>query len=200
MGMLDRVKGITPYANSGQLKPRRGAKPDTHTVRDDSGNTTAAQTERIKAKTAREDSQNADRRKMGMPEQPRERIKIGSTVETWHEPKSPEGKAILKDKAGKAKAIKKVNKESSKDPFAYERADSYTRAKKDEDQWGEMSGAGGSATAYIKGGSKAEMKQNDTNEANAARGKASEARAKADLDMYTAEAKRKRLSGKPPKI
>ena len=70
----------------------------------------------------------------------------------------------MKDKASKAKAIKKVNKESSKDPSAaYERAESYTRAKKDEDQWGEMSGAGGSATAYIQGGSKAEMKQNDKN-------------------------------------
>ena len=197
MGMLDRVKGIVPYANSGQLKPRRGAAPDTHTVRDDSGNTTGAQTERIKAKTAREDSQNADRRKMGMPEQPRERIKIGSTVETWHEPKSPEGKAILKDKASKAKAIKKVNKESSKDPSAaYERAESYTRAKKDEDQWGEMSGAGGSATAYIQGGSKAEMKQNDKNEANMANRTKSEALAKADLADYG----RKRKAGELPKI
>ena len=46
MGMLDRVKGITPYANSGRLKPRVGAKADTHTVRDDSGNTTGAMTER----------------------------------------------------------------------------------------------------------------------------------------------------------
>ena len=197
MGMLDRVKGIVPYANSGQLKPRRGAAPDTHTVRDDSGNTTGAQTERIKAKTAREDSQNADRRKMGMPEQPRERVKTGSEVTTWHEPKSPEGKAILKDKAGKAKAIKKVNKESSKDPSAaYERAESYTRAKKDEDQWGEMSGAGGSATAYIQGGSKAEMKQNDKNEANMANRTKSEARAKADLADYG----RKRKAGELPKI
>ena len=167
MGMLDRVKGIMPYANSGQLKPRRGAAPDTHTVRDDSGNTSAAQTERIKAKTAREDSQNADRRKMGMPEQPRERVKIGSEVTTWHEPKSPEGKAILKDKAGKAKAIKKVNKEYSKeygkDDTVQARGESYGRAKKDEDQWGEMSGAGGSATAYIEGGSKKETKQHQAN-------------------------------------
>jgi len=197
MGMLDRVKGITPYANSGKLKPRRGAAPDTHTVRDDSGNTSAAQTERIKAKTAREDSQNADRRKMGMPELPRERIKIGSTVETWHEPKSPEGKAILKDKASKAKAIKKVNKEYSKDPMgAMERADSYTRAKKDEDQWGEMSGAGGSATAYIQGGSKAEIKQDDKNYKAKVNREASEARAKADLADYG----RKRKAGELPKI
>ena len=197
MGMLDRVKGIVPYANSGQLKPRRGAAPDTHTVRDDSGNTSEALTQRIAAKTSRENETTNQRRRLGMEPLPRERVKIGSEVTTWHEPKSPEGKAILKDKASKAKAIKKVNKESSKDPSAaYERAESYTRAKKDEDQWGEMSGAGGSATAYIQGGSKAEMKQNDKNEANMANRTKSEARAKADLADYG----RKRKAGELPKI
>ena len=165
MGMLDRVKGIVPYANSGQLKPRVGAQKDTHTVRDDSGNTTQAQTERIKAKTAREDSQNADRRKMGMPEMPRERVKIGSEVTTWHEPKSPEGKAILKDKAGKAKAIKKVNKEYSKPKAQAESAErvaSYGRAKEDEKSpFG--SSTYGSAANYVEGGSKKETKQHQEN-------------------------------------
>lgn len=168
MGMLDRVKGITPYANSGKLKPRRGAAPDTHTVRDDSGNTTGAQTERIKAKTAREDSQNADRRKMGVTELSRERIKIGSTVETWHEPKSPEGKAILKDKAGKAKAMKKVNKEYGKEYGDYDdtvqaRSESYDRAKKDEAQWGDMAGPSSPSQTYKEGGSKAEIAKNQSN-------------------------------------
>ena len=191
MGII-RHKGGAGYGKG--YNPHPSAAPDTHTVRDDSGNTSAAQTERIKAKTAREDSQNADRRKMGMPEMPRERIKIGSTVETWHEPDSPEGSAILKEKASKAKAIKKVNKEYSKDSMgAMERAESYTRAKKDEDQWGEMSGAGGSATAYIQGGSKAEMKQNDKNEANMANRTKSEARAKASLASYSADKKAGRL-------
>ena len=59
-----------------------------------------------------------------------------------------------------------------------------------------MSGAGGSATAYIQGGSKAEMKQNDKNEANMANRTKSEARAKADLADYG----RKRKAGELPKI
>ena len=162
MGMLDKVKGIVPYANSGQLKPRVGAQKDTHTVRDDSGNTTGAMTER---RTKRE----ADDKKYGAPrpggalDTP---IKIGAEYTTFHEPKSAEGKAILKDKAGKAKAIKKVNKEYSKeyskDPMAAKgRSDSYNRAKKDEDTFGSQNP--GSAATYVEGGSKKETKQNQAN-------------------------------------
>lgn len=164
MGMI-RHKGGAGYGKG--YNPHPSAAPDTHTVRDDSGNTTAAQTERIKAKTAREDSQNADRRKMGMPEQPRERIKIGSTVETWHEPDSPEGSAILKDKAGKAKALKKVNKEYGKeygkDDTVQARSESYDRAKKDEAQWGDMAGPGSPSQTYKEGGSKAEIAKHQSN-------------------------------------
>ena len=167
MGMLDRIKGITPYANSGQLKPRRGAAPDTHTVRDDSGNTTAALTERIAAKTSRENMTTYQRGRLGMAPLPRERVKIGSEVTTWHEPKSPEGKAILKDKAGKAKALKKVNKEYGKeygkDDTVQARSESYDRAKKDEAQWGDMAGPGSPSQTYKEGGSKAEIAKNQSN-------------------------------------
>ena len=161
MGMLDRVKGIVPYANSGQLKPRVGAQKDTHTVRDDSGNTTGAMTER---RTKRE----ADYNKYGAPrpggalDTP---IKIGAEYTTFHEPKSAEGKAILKDKAGKAKAIKKVNKEYSKPKAQAESAErvaSYGRAKEDEKSpFG--SSTYGSAANYVEGGSEKETKQHQEN-------------------------------------
>lgn len=164
MGMI-KHKGGAGYGKG--YNPHPSAAPDTHTVRDDSGNTTGAMTERIAAKTSRENETTNQRGRLGMGPLPRERVKIGSEVTTWHEPKSPEGKAILKDKAGKAKAIKKVNKKYSKeygtDDTVQYRKNSYDRAKKDEDQFGEMSGAGGAATAYIEGGSKKEIKQNQEN-------------------------------------
>jgi len=102
----DKVNSITPYANSGQLKPRVGAKPDTHTVRDDSGNTTEAMTQR-----------RADRDAMPVgygpgyvaPGAKRPNVKIGAEYTTYHEPSSSEGSAILKDKKKSAKALKNVN-------------------------------------------------------------------------------------------
>jgi hypothetical protein len=109
----DKVNSITPYANSGQHKPRVGAKPDTHTVRDDSGNTTQAMTQR----RADRDATSASGPHSGYvnpsggdamgPKKPN--IKIGAEYTTYHEPSSPEGKAILKDKKKSAKALKKVN-------------------------------------------------------------------------------------------
>jgi hypothetical protein len=161
MGMLDRVKGITPYANSGQLKPRVGAQKDTHTVRDDSGNTTGAMTER---RTKREaiDKKYGAPRPGGALDTP---IKIGAEYTTYHEPKSPEGKAILKDKKKSAKAIKSVNKEYSKPKAQAESAErvaSYGRAKADEKSPFGSSNYG-SAANYVEGGSKKEIKQHQEN-------------------------------------
>ena len=111
----DKVNSIVPYANSGQLKPRVGAKPDTHTVRDDSGNTTEAMTQRradrdaaqpLRPSILQSNYVNPDGSPVGNP---RERVKIGAEYTTYHEPGSPEGKAILKDKKKTAKALKKVN-------------------------------------------------------------------------------------------
>lgn len=162
----DKVNSITPYANSGQHKPRVGAKPDTHTVRDDSGNTTQAMTQR-----------RADRDAMPVgygpgyiaPGTKRPNVKIGAEYTTYHEPSSPEGKAILKDKKKSAKALKKVN---SPKVMAESRAaaGSFEVAKKEEAErtdinnrmWGGNDSLiadkpSGSEAAYLKGGAKGEQ-------------------------------------------
>ena len=147
MGMI-RHKGGAGYGKG--YNPHPSAAPDT--VRDDSGMSTQAMTER----RAQRDAPRDPKARRTFP------IKIGAQYETWHEPDSPEGSAILKDKAGKAKALKKVNKEYgkeySKDDTVQARSESYDRAKKDEAQWGQGQDFGPAAT-YVKGGSKAEMKQ-----------------------------------------
>jgi hypothetical protein len=103
----DKVNSITPYANSGQHKPRVGAKPDTHTVRDDSGNTTGAMTQRRADRDAASTGNGGP--SILQSDADRKRVKIGAEYTTYHEPSSPEGKAILKDKKKSAKALKKVN-------------------------------------------------------------------------------------------
>jgi hypothetical protein len=103
----DKVNSIVPYANSGQLKPRVGAKPDTHTVRDDSGNTTEAMTQRRADRDAASTGNGGP--SILQSDTDRRRVKIGAEYTTYHEPGSPEGKAILKDKKKTAKALKNVN-------------------------------------------------------------------------------------------
>jgi hypothetical protein len=162
----DKVNSITPFANSGAHKPRVGAKPDTHTVRDDSGNTTEAMTQR-----------RADRDAMPVgygpgyvaPGAKRPNVKIGAEYTTYHEPSSPEGKAILKDKKKTAKALKNVN---SPKVMGESRAaaGSFEVAKKEEtkrmkDNRAIAGGEGtpfsekpsGSEEAYLKGGAKGEQ-------------------------------------------
>ena len=101
----DKVNSITPFANTSAHRPRVGAKVDTHTVRDDSGNTTQAMTQR----RAERDAAGSAGGPPPIPGQERRPIKIGAEYTTYHEPGSPEGKAILKDKKKTAKALKKVN-------------------------------------------------------------------------------------------
>lgn len=103
----DKVNSITPYANSGQLKPRVGAKPETHTVRDDSQNTTGAMTQRRKDRDASSTGNGGP--SILQSDTDRKRVKIGAEYTTYHEPGSPEGSAILKDKKKSAKALKNVN-------------------------------------------------------------------------------------------
>ena len=163
----DKVNSIVPYANSGQLKPRVGAKPDTHTVRDDSGNTTQAMTQRRADRDAA--STGTGGPSILQSDTDRKRVKIGAEYTTYHEPGSPEGKAILKDKKKTAKALKKVN-----DPkvMAESRAaaGSFEVAKKDEARRtknNQMLGAkegsafyekpSGSEAAYLEGGAKGEQ-------------------------------------------
>ena len=159
----DKVNSITPFANSGQHKPRVGAKPDTHTVRDDSGNTTQAMTER---RTKRDAQAKETREKMPWMAGVDSPIKIGAEYTTYHEPSSPEGSAILKDKKKSAKALKKIN--SPKEMAATkERGESYERAKesqrnrkiKDSAPWSKgESQPSGSEAAYIQGGAKTEKR------------------------------------------
>ena len=103
----DKVNSITPFANSGAHRPRVGAKPDTHTVRDDSGNTTQAMTQRRADRDAASTGNGGP--SILQSDADRKRVKIGAEYTTYHEPGSPEGKAILKDKKKTAKALKNVN-------------------------------------------------------------------------------------------
>lgn len=145
--------------HKGTPRPEQRVIPDTHTVRDDSGNTTGAMTQR-----------RADRDAAASAPQPptkKPNIKIGAEYTTFHEPNSPEGKAIKKSDAKKAKAIKKVNKEYTSeygtDDTVQARGQSYARAKKDEAQRGDMAGPGSPSENYKAGGSKAEMKKHREN-------------------------------------
>lgn len=160
MGII-KHKGGAGYGKG--YNPHPSAAPDTHTVRDDSGMSTQAMTERRAQRDAPRDPK-APRPIDGSSKPP---IKIGAQYETWHEPDSPEGSAILKDKAGKAKALKKVNKEYGKeygkDDTVQARSESYDRAKKDEAQWGDMAGPGSPSQTYKEGGSKAEIAKHQSN-------------------------------------
>ena len=167
MGMLDRVKGITPYANSGQLKPRVGAKADTHTVRDDSGNTTQAMTQRRADRD--EKAKGLSGPSILQSDADRKRVKIGAEYTTYHEPSSPEGKSILKDKKKSAKALKNVNSpkvraESKAAGMSYDVA---KKAETTRTNNNKTFGLGnnealsekpvGSEAAYLKGGAKGEQ-------------------------------------------
>ena len=162
--------------HKGNPRPGQRVVSDTHTVRDDSGNTTGAMTQRRAdrdaAASAPQPSANGKYyvHPDGSPANggaKKPNIKIGAEYTTYHEPTSPEGKAIVKDKAGKAKALKKVNKEYSKeygkDDTVQARSESYDRAKKDEAQWGDMAGPGSPSQTYKEGGSKAEIAKHQSN-------------------------------------
>ncbi len=170
----DKVNSIVPYANSGQLKPRVGAKPDTHTVRDDSQNTTQAMTQR---RADREETREVFEKHSYIAEakgNPPFRlsnppIKIGAEYTTYHEPSSPEGKSILKDKKKTAKALKSVNspKVMAESKAAGQSFDIAKAAEtkrmgnnkmlglKDGDSFAET--PSGSESSYIKGGAKGEQ-------------------------------------------
>ena len=170
----DKVNSIVPYANSGSLRPRVGAKKDTHTVRDDSGNTTQAMTQR---RADREETSKVFQKgsfiselegnppfKLNKPP-----VKIGAEYTTYHEPKSSEGKAILKDKKKSAKALKNVNSpkvraESKAAGMSYDVA---KKAETTRTNNNKTFGLGnnealsekpvGSEAAYLKGGAKGEQ-------------------------------------------
>ena len=175
MGIFNKIRGGAGAGkgyNSYQSKPAVGAKVDTHTVRDDSQNTTQAMTQR-----------RADRDAAPKPPgsgyinpdgsdavNPRQRVKIGAEYTTYHEPSSPEGSAILKDKKKTAKALKNVNSpkvmaESKAGAESFDRAKESQRQRKIKDSapWSKgESKPSGSEAAYIQGGSKTEKRYNET--------------------------------------
>jgi hypothetical protein len=175
MGIFNKIrggsgagKGYNPY----QLKPAVGAKVDTHTVRDDSQNTTQAMTQRRADRDAAPKPAHSGYIKPDGSDavNPRERVKIGAEYTTYHEPGSPEGKAILKDKKKTAKALKKVNdpkvmaeSKAAGQSFDVAKKDETRRMKnnkmlglKDGDAFAET--PSGSEAAYLKGGAKGEQK------------------------------------------
>lgn len=163
----DKVNSITPFANSGAHRPRVGAKPDTHTVRDDSGNSTQAMTQRRAERDAA--STGTGGPSILQSDTDRRRVKIGAEYTTYHEPGSPEGKAILKDKKKTAKALKNVNspkvKAESKaagQSFDVAKAEETKRKSMNHNMAGGQDTPfsqqpSGSEAAYLKGGAKAEQ-------------------------------------------
>jgi len=163
----DKVNSITPFANSGAHKPRVGAKPDTHTVRDDSGNTTGAMTQRRADRD--EKAKGLSGPSILQSDADRKRVKIGAEYTTYHEPSSPEGSAILKDKKKTAKALKNVNSpkvmaESKAAAGSFEVAKA-EETKRMKDNRAIAGGEGtpfsekpsGSEAAYLEGGAKGEQ-------------------------------------------
>jgi hypothetical protein len=175
MGFLSRIRGGAGAGrgyNSHYIPPKPS---ETHTVRDDSGNSTQAMTQRradrdaaqpLRPSILQSNYVNPDGSPVGNP---RERVKIGAEYTTYHEPSSPEGKSILKDKKKTAKALKNVN---SPKVMGESRAaaGSFEVAKKEEtkrmkDNRAIAGGEGtpfsekpsGSEEAYLKGGAKGEQ-------------------------------------------
>jgi hypothetical protein len=170
MGIFNKIrggsgagKGYNPY----QLKPAVGAKVDTHTVRDDSQNTTQAMTQRRADRDAASTGNGGP--SILQSDADRKRVKIGAEYTTYHEPDSPEGSAILKDKKKTAKALKKVNSpkvmgeaRAAAGSFEVAKKEETRRTKnnkmlglKDGDAFAEE--PSGSEAAYLKGGAKAEQ-------------------------------------------
>ena len=174
MGIFNKIRGGAGAGkgyNSYQSKPAVGAKVDTHTVRDDSQNTTQAMTAR---RTERDAAPKPPHSGYIKPDgsdamKPREKVKIGAEYTTYHEPSSPEGKAILKDKKKTSKALKNVNSPKVRDE-ARAAGGSFRVAKDEEtkrmDSNRRIAGGegtpfsekpSGSEAAYLKGGAKAEQ-------------------------------------------
>lgn len=163
----DKVNNITPFANSGAHRPRVGAKPDTHTVRDDSGNTTQAMTQRRADRDASSTGNGGP--SILQSDTDRKRVKIGAEYTTYHEPDSPEGSAILKDKKKTAKALKKVNSpkvmnesRAAAGSFEVAKAEETKRKSMNHNMAGGQDTPfsekpSGSEAAYLKGGAKAEQ-------------------------------------------
>lgn len=173
MGIFNKIRGGAG-AGRGYNSYRVPPKPsETHTVRDDSGNTTQAMTQRRADRDAASASGphsgyvNPDGSDAMGPKKPR--IKIGAEYTTYHEPDSPEGSAILKDKKKTAKALKKVNSpkamaesKAAGQSFDVAKKEEASRMKnnkmlglKDGDAFAQE--PSGSEAAYLKGGAKAEQ-------------------------------------------
>jgi hypothetical protein len=176
MGIFNKIRGGAGAGkgyNSYQVPPK---PTETHTVRDDSQNTTQAMTQRRADRDAAQPLrpsilQSNYVKPDGSPVgNPRERVKIGAEYTTYHEPSSPEGSAILKDKKKTAKALKNVNSpkvmaESKAGAESFDRAKESQRQRKIKDSapWSKgESKPSGSEAAYIQGGSKMEKRYNET--------------------------------------
>ncbi|CAB5222279.1 hypothetical protein UFOVP361_79 [uncultured Caudovirales phage] len=171
MGIFNKIRGGAGSGrgdNPHQLKPAVGAKVDTHTVRDDSQNTTQAMTQRRADRDAnpQKEGYGPGYLKPGTKPAP---IKIGAEYTTYHESSSPEGKAILKDKKKTAKALKNVNNPKVMDE-ARAAGGSFKVAKDEEtkrmDSNRRIAGGegtpfsekpSGSEAAFLEGGPKAEQ-------------------------------------------
>jgi len=171
MGFLSKIRG-GGGAGKGYNAYYVPPKPtETHTVRDDSENTTQAMTARRAKRDAAPKPPGSGYIKPDGSDavNPRERVKIGAEYTTYHEPSSPEGSAILKDKKKTAKALKNVNSPKVMGE-ARAAAGSFEVAKKDEARRtknNQMLGAkegspfyekpSGSEAAYLEGGAKGEQ-------------------------------------------
>jgi hypothetical protein len=166
MGFLSKIRGGAG-AGKGYNAYYVPPKPtETHTVRDDSGNTTQAMTQRRADRDATPVGYGPGYRTPGTKPAP---VKIGAEYTTYHEPSSPEGSAILKDKKKTAKALKNVN--SPKVMSESRAAGGSFKVAKDEetkrmDSNRRIAGGentpfsekpSGSEAAYLKGGAKAEQ-------------------------------------------
>ena len=168
MGFLSKMRGGAGAGrgyNSHYIPPK---PTETHTVRDDSENTTQAMTARRAKRDAnpQKEGYGPGYLKPGTKPAP---IKIGAEYTTYHEPDSPEGSAILKDKKKTAKALKNVNSPKVRDE-ARAAGGSFRVAKDAETKRMKENSAiaggentpfsekpSGSEAAYLEGGAKGEQ-------------------------------------------
>jgi hypothetical protein len=174
MGFLSKIRG-GGGAGKGYNAYYVPPKPtETHTVRDDSGNSTQAMSQRradrdaakpLRPSILQSNYVNPDGSPVGNP---RERVKIGAEYTTYHEPSSPEGKSILKDKKKTAKALKNVNSpkvmsesRAAAGSFKVAKDEETKRTKQNSSMGGPNSPfaekPSGSEAAYLEGGAKGEQ-------------------------------------------
>ena len=171
MGFLSKMRGGAGAGrgyNSHYIPPKPS---ETHTVRDDTQNTTQAMTQRRVDRDAAPKPPGSGYINPDGSDavNPRQRVKIGAEYTTYHEPDSPEGKAILKDKKKTAKALKNVNSPKVRDE-ARAAGGSFKVAKDEETKRMQQNRAiaggegtpfsekpSGSEAAYLEGGAKGEQ-------------------------------------------